>query len=76
MMLALASVVFLGSESLWTRDHILLSDLGLPFSSPPTTHRITVEVFDPTRTLVECVLLCMAAYIVPGSHGERLLLVR
>jgi hypothetical protein len=25
MLLALASVVFLGSESLWTRDHILLS---------------------------------------------------
>jgi hypothetical protein len=28
---AIARVVFLGSESLWTRDHILLSDLRLPF---------------------------------------------
>jgi hypothetical protein len=24
--------------------------LRLPFSSPPTTHRVTVEVFDPTST--------------------------
>jgi hypothetical protein len=27
MLLALASAVFLGSESLWTRDHILLSQI-------------------------------------------------
>jgi hypothetical protein len=27
MQLALASVVFLGSESLWTRNHILLSQI-------------------------------------------------
>jgi hypothetical protein len=46
MLLALASVVFLGSESLWTRNHYFtVSDLRLPFSSPPTTRRVTVEVF-------------------------------
>jgi hypothetical protein len=32
------------------RDHILLSDLRLPFSSPPTTRRVTVEVFDSAST--------------------------
>jgi hypothetical protein len=32
MLLALASVVFLGSESLWTRDHIILSQIwDFPF---------------------------------------------
>jgi hypothetical protein len=50
MLLTLVSVVFLGSESLGTRDHILLSVLRLPFSSPPTTRRVTVEVFDPAST--------------------------
>jgi hypothetical protein len=46
LLLAIASVVFLGSESLRARDPILL-DLRLPFSSPPTTRRLTVEVFNP-----------------------------
>jgi hypothetical protein len=52
MMLALASVVFLGSESFGTRDHILFSDSGLPFSSSPTTHSIKVGVFNPASTRV------------------------
>jgi hypothetical protein len=45
MLLVLASVVFLESESLGT-----VSDLRLPFSSPPTTRRVTVEVFGPAST--------------------------
>jgi hypothetical protein len=52
MLVALASAVILGSESLGTRDHILLSDLRLPFSSPPTSRRVTVEVFQPASTRV------------------------
>jgi hypothetical protein len=52
MLLTLASIIFLESESLETRDHILLSDLRLPFSSPPTTSRVTVEVFEPASTRV------------------------
>jgi hypothetical protein len=56
MLLALASVVFLGYESLGTRDHILLSDLRLPFSSPPTTRKVAVEVFDHASTRVTAVL--------------------
>jgi hypothetical protein len=30
-----------------SRPYFTVSDLGLPFSSPPTTRRVTVEVFDP-----------------------------
>jgi hypothetical protein len=52
MLLPLASVVFIGSQSLGTRNHVLLSHLRLPFSSPPTTSRVTMEVFDPASTRV------------------------
>jgi hypothetical protein len=31
--------------------YCIVSDSRLPFSSPPTTHRATVEVFDPTSAL-------------------------
>jgi hypothetical protein len=34
------------------RGHISVSDLRLPFSSPPTTRRITVEVCEPAFTRV------------------------
>jgi hypothetical protein len=30
--------------------YFTVSDLRLPFSSPPTTHRVTVEIFDPAST--------------------------
>jgi hypothetical protein len=30
-----------------SRPYFTVSDLRLPFSSPPTTRRVTVEVFDP-----------------------------
>jgi hypothetical protein len=33
-----------------SRPYFTVSDLRLPFSSPPTTGRVTVEVFDPTST--------------------------
>jgi hypothetical protein len=32
--------------------YFTLSDLRLPFSSPPTTRRVTVEVFEPASTRV------------------------
>jgi hypothetical protein len=41
--------------------YFTVSDLRLLFSSPPTTRRVTVEVFDPASTRVwpyECVLAC------------------
>jgi hypothetical protein len=34
------------------RPYFTVSDLRLPFSSPPTTRRVTVEVFDPASTQV------------------------
>jgi hypothetical protein len=33
------------------RPYFTVSDLRLPFSSPPTTRRVTVEVFDPAYSL-------------------------
>jgi hypothetical protein len=35
-----------------SRPYFTVSDLRLPFSSPPTTRRVTVEVFDPTSTRI------------------------
>jgi hypothetical protein len=34
----------------YSRPYVTVSDLRLPFSSPPTTRRVTVEVFDPAST--------------------------
>jgi hypothetical protein len=34
------------------RPYFTVSHLRLPFSSPPTTRRVTVEVFDPASTRV------------------------
>jgi hypothetical protein len=34
------------------RPYFTVSDLRLPFSSPPTTSRVTVEVIDPASTRV------------------------
>jgi hypothetical protein len=35
-----------------SRPYFTVSDLRIPFSSPPTTRRVTVEVFDPASTRV------------------------
>jgi hypothetical protein len=62
MLLALASAVFLRSESLGTHNHILLShEVKLPFSSPPMTRRVMVEVFDLASTRVTKNSLIIAA---------------
>jgi hypothetical protein len=36
----------------YSRSHLTASYLRLPSSSPPTTRRVTVEVFDPASTRV------------------------
>jgi hypothetical protein len=36
------------------RPYFTVSDSRLPFSSPPTTGRATVEVFDPASTQDDC----------------------
>jgi hypothetical protein len=38
------------------RPYLTVSDLRLPFSSPPTTRRVTVEVFDPASTRLSEIL--------------------
>jgi hypothetical protein len=50
LLLALASAVIFGSN-------VTVSDSRLPFSSPPTTRRATVEVFDPASTRVLAIVL-------------------
>jgi hypothetical protein len=70
VLLALASVVFLGSESLWTRNHILLSQiLDFPFrrllrlagsrwkySTPPPRYIVSERTRRKHRFLCCCVL--------------------
>jgi hypothetical protein len=53
MLLALASTVFLGSEPLGLATIFYCLRFETNFSSPPTTRRITVEVFDPAPTRAE-----------------------
>jgi hypothetical protein len=48
LLLAPASAIILDSWPYFT-----VSDSRLPFSSPPTTRRVTVEVFDPASTRVK-----------------------
>jgi hypothetical protein len=46
------SFIIAADPSRGTHDHTYFtaSDSRLPFSSPPTTRRATVEVFDPAST--------------------------
>jgi hypothetical protein len=68
MLLALVSAV-LGSEALFlSRPYFTVSDLRLPFSSPPTTRRVTVEVFDPASTRVKIILLQLIVFKVMTLH--------
>jgi hypothetical protein len=39
-----------------SRPYFTVSDFRLPVSSPPTTRRVTVEVFDPVSTREYCSL--------------------
>jgi hypothetical protein len=47
------------------RPHVTVSDLRLPFSSPPTTRRVTVEVFDPASTWVLLNYLSLSLMLWP-----------
>jgi hypothetical protein len=51
-LLALANGVILGPSPLVLVTIFIVSDSRLPFSSPPTTLRVTVEVFNPASTRV------------------------
>jgi hypothetical protein len=52
--------------------YFTVSDLRLPFSSPPTTRRVTVEVFDPVSTRVELsVIVGFSLYRLGLNHSTE-----
>jgi hypothetical protein len=58
-----------------SRPYFTVSDLRLPFSSPPTTRMVTVEVFDPASTRVICLFLWSYNWqfvsVITSRHGPR-----
>jgi hypothetical protein len=70
--LVLASAVFLGRSPLGLGPYVTVSDLRLPFSSPPTTRRVTAEVFDPASTRV-CIFSdsCSSLYSLRTNRTEN-----
>jgi hypothetical protein len=68
MVLALASVVFLGSESLGTRDHILLSHIwGFPFVASYDSHGHGGGIRPRLHTGAKRFSLC----VINLRHGPR-----
>jgi hypothetical protein len=53
--------------------YFTLSDLRLPFSSPPTTRRVTVEVFDPAFTPVWVESKSQSYVTTDGFVGQSVL---
>jgi hypothetical protein len=54
-----------------SRPYFTVSDLRLPISSPPTTRRITVEVFDPSSTRVSPVMAAGPRYIASALAAQK-----
>jgi hypothetical protein len=52
-----------------SRPYFTVSDLRLPFSSPPTTRRVTVEVFDPASTRVTALLSQSQSHITTDGQS-------
>jgi hypothetical protein len=74
LLLALASAVILGSLIPWdSRPYFTVSDLRLPFSSSPTTRRVTVEVFNPASThVLRFISICDHFLTLPlMKNGDR-----
>jgi hypothetical protein len=57
------------------RPYFTVSDLRLPFSPPPTTRRVTVEVFDPASTRVFLCPLIIPRHRPHGKHVSRMCLL-
>jgi hypothetical protein len=52
--------------------YFTVSDSGLPFSSPPRTRRVTVEVLDPASTRVELSLIVgFSLYSLGSDHSTE-----
>jgi hypothetical protein len=54
-----------------SRPYFAISDSRLPFSSPPTTRRATVEVFDPASTRSTFLSLHNEYLIRHGPHRKH-----
>jgi hypothetical protein len=54
-----------------SRPYFIVSDSRRPFSSPPTTCRATVEVFNPASTR-ECLILVPVVLPITPRHGPPL----
>jgi hypothetical protein len=54
-----------------SRPYFTVSVLRLPFSSPPTTRRVTVEVFDPASTRVNLLRNIPTAPLIIIRHGPH-----
>jgi hypothetical protein len=63
LLLVLASAVIFRSESRRTRGQFYCLRFETSFSSPPTTRRVTVEVFDPASTRVAWWWLYMSKHV-------------
>jgi hypothetical protein len=56
------------------RPYFTVSDLRLPITSPPTTRRVTMEVFDPASTReANCSIFricgnCLPKHVLPRKH--------
>jgi hypothetical protein len=59
----------------YSRPYITVSNLRLPFSSPPTTRRVTVEVFEPASTRAFCALKTPSRYVVSTRTAQKILLL-
>jgi hypothetical protein len=58
----------------YSRPYFTVSDLRLPFSSPLTTRRVTLEVFDPASTRVShCQWITCPFMILCGPQTEHTL---
>jgi hypothetical protein len=56
-----------------SRPYFTVSDLRLPFSSPPRTRRVTVEVFDPASTRVtDCKRPLLTPVILRCGPAEKM----
>jgi hypothetical protein len=57
----------------YSRPYFTVSNLRLPFSSPLTTRRVTVEIFDPASTRVSLSRdsLYSASYIASGQTNRK-----
>jgi hypothetical protein len=57
-----------------SRPYFTVSDLRLSFLSPPTTRRVTVEVFDSTSTRVTAFFLIWTASYIAYRYPRKCLL--